>query len=764
MESRKLTRKVFLQAGGAFAAVPWARLFAAADGKPGRLPDGWVAGVYRDEADYLVRKFRQDVTDPATGLGNEALKKGAMALAKELEGKIPWPVAKAKLFAYVCDSMSIGVNELDWFPAFTMWSRWDRTLEPVMRMRKDHVNAKYCPDVTAEIQAGNRSGKWTVWQDFDHSVPDWDVILPLGFTGMKARMLKYRRDTPRFDGMEITIDAILRTIGRYVDYAKARLEREGGGWTAHRRERIVKEIASLEQMRTGAPRTAYETMQFIFLYWIFCEQIDRMQVRSLSNLDRILTPYYDADLAAGRTTEAEFREQFRHFLWQWGSMDNYWGQPAYLGGTRKDGSTEYNHVSKIILDIIDSENLPTPKFQLKIADNTPQWVLDKTLDMARRHRSLVFCGEKGMTRAMKHYGATDEQCRTMIMQGCYEFAIRDSSNGTGVGHINMLQPVTTLLAEAKDGKFAAATWPEFKAAYLARMTGIVDRSRELAFEAEKHLEEINPANMFTLATEYALKTGRDAFANGTEFCNASCIMQVGLGTTVDALLAVKEIVYEKKEMGLAALGRVMADDWKGHEPLRLRMLRSKRKWGNNDPEANALGDELIKAYAGRLNGRPNSRGGIFVASGHCAKQFVVQGRKTGATPDGRKAGEEMSKNLSPTMGMDTEGVTALLNTLATLDSRDMPGDFPLDVMLLPYTVSGDAGLAAMRTILGIYFANNGLAIHFNVFDAEEYRDAQKHPEKYENLQVRVCGWNVRWNDLPKVEQDKYLARADAMAF
>jgi formate C-acetyltransferase len=116
------------------------------------------------------------------------------------------------------------------------------------------------------------------------------------------------------------------------------------------------------------------------------------------------------------------------------------------------------------------------------------------------------------------------------------------------------------------------------------------------------------------------------------------------------------------------------------------------------------------------------------------------------------------------MGMDTEGVTALLNTLATLDSRDMPGDFPLDVMLLPYTVSGDAGLAAMRTILGIYFANNGLAIHFNVFDAEEYRDAQKHPEKYENLQVRVCGWNVRWNDLPKVEQDKYLARADAMAF
>ena len=147
-------------------------------------------------------------------------------------------------------------------------------------------------------------------------------------------------------------------------------------------------------------------------------------------------------------------------------------------------------------------------------------------------------------------------------------------------------------------------------------------------------------------------------------------------------------------------------------------------------------------------------------SGHNARQFVVQGASTGATPDGRFKGEEFSKNLSPTMGVDTEGVTALINTLSALDSMDFPGDFPLDVMLLPYTVSGDNGLEVMKVLINRYFDNGGFVIQFNVFDAEELRDAQKHPEKYENLQVRVCGWNVRWNDLPRAEQDAYIRRAE----
>ena len=115
------------------------------------------------------------------------------------------------------------------------------------------------------------------------------------------------------------------------------------------------------------------------------------------------------------------------------------------------------------------------------------------------------------------------------------------------------------------------------------------------------------------------------------------------------------------------------------------------------------------------------------------------------------------------MGADTEGATALVNSAGCLDSCDLPGGFPLDIALLPNTVTGKGGLAVMRTLIEQYFANGGLVIQFNIHDPMTRRDAQTHPEKYENLQVRVCGWNVRWNDIPKAEQDKFILRQESIA-
>ena len=735
--------------------------FAAADGLPGPLPKGVTPGVYRDDDDYLLRKFRSDVTDPTTGRTYVQLSNDVVRLAADWERTEDWKVVKARLFAYCLDNMSIDVSEHDWFPASTSWSRYGRVMNKMLWARADRIDADSA--AMREIREGNRRGDWNCWHDFDHSVPDWDAVIPLGFTGLRERMLKYRKDTPFYRGLEITADAILRGIGRYEDLARRKLA--AGQYAPAKRERMEKEIASLHRLRTDVPRTAYDVMQFIFIYWVFCEQYDNFQVRSLSNIDRILTPYYDADIAAGRTTEREFREQFKHFLWQWGSIDNYWGQPVYMGGTKADGSTEYNHLSKIILDVADEEALPTPKFQLKIADNTPAWLLEKTLDMARRHRSLVFCGEKGMKFIRKTYApdATDDDLRQLIVAGCYEFGFRDGYNGTGIGHVNALKPIECMLRDVRDGALPEPRdFQAFKQEYLKRLEAVSVRCRELACEGERHLAEINPADMFSLATEYAVRTGKDAFAEGG--ClrgNGSTILQTGIGTAVDALLAVKELVYENG-MGLKELGEIMARNWEGQESLRTRMLRSKRKWGNNDPEANALCGEIAKTMSRAINGHPNLKGGKFSLSGHCAKQFIDLGRKTGATPDGRKAGDEMSKNLSPTMGADTEGVTALIATLGTLDARDFPGDFPLDVMLHPSAVAGEKGLKVLEAIIKTYFDNNGCAIHFNIVDAEELKDAQAHPEKYENLQIRVCGWNVRWNDLPRREQDEYIRRAECI--
>ena len=711
---------------------------------------------------YLRRKFRQDVTDKTTGLSQQGLLvrlNGIVAEGKS-SGE-PWRVTKAKLFAAGVLEQAIDVSPLDWFPAIAVWDRLSLPIWKVTKSdRASEVNARMLPTwVTKEWYAGNAAGDWNIWQDFDHSVPDWRVIMKLGFPGMKSRLDKYAvRGDPFYEGLQIAMAAMLKGIDRFIEQGKKNNSTRSTCST-----RLRREIACLERLRNGPPQTAYDVMMFIWLYFFCSEHLDGFQCRSLTELDVFLTPYYDADIAAGRTTEAEFREQLKHFLWQWGSVANYWNQPVGLGGTRADGTTEFNHVSRIILDVMDECALMTPKFLVKVAPSTPDWAWNKMLDMARRHRSLSFTGEVPVARALgKWFCATDDDCRKMVMTGCYEPQLHDGANRTGVGHVNFLKPLETMLGECKaeGARCKFEDFDSFKTEFIRRLVRVTARCREITFEIEKVLGEVNPANLMTIATEHALKVRKDGFADGCPRGNDTAILSVGLGTAVDALLAVKEIVFERKEMTLSDLGAVMSANWKGHEELRLRMLRSSRKWGNNDSEANALGAELIECFASQLNGRPNSRGGIFLACGHCARQYIVLGKKTGATPDGRREGEEMSKNLSPTMGVDREGATALVNTLASSDVTKLPGDYPLDMMLHPSVCQGEKGLKAMRSLVEVFHRNGGAVIQFTVFSAEELRDAQAHPEKYENLQVRVCGWNVRWNDLVKAEQDAYITRAE----
>ena len=761
----KTTRKAFIGYATAVAAAGWGGFALAAPARKQRnyLDTTWWDPYVENIADvdtYLRRKFRQDVTDKTTGIGIADMKKEILALVKEsVAAGDPWRITKAKCFAHQIRRQSIDVSPLDWFPAIALWDRDARPFYNggALWRRRDEVNRRSIPQAARDEWASlMKSGNWWLGQDFCHSVPDWRTILALGFPGMKSRLERYAvKGDPFYDSLGIAMDAILEGVDRFIAQAKRNLAKDPGS------TRLQKELASLERLRREPPLSAYDMMMFVWIYFFFSEHIDGIQCRSLTELDVFLTPYYEADLAAGRTTEAEFREHLKHFIWQWGSINNYWNQPVGLGGTRKDGTSEFNHVSKIILDVIDECNLTTPKFLVKIAPNTPDWALDKMLDMVRRHRSLTFVGEQSTAKALKKwYGASDEDCRTMVMRGCYEFSLADSANNTGVGAVNFLKIVEQMLDEARQGKADWRDFAAFKTEFLKRLADISNRTLPIVREFEKVLEEINPTCCMTLSTEHALKTRQDAFSRGCPRGNHSAISQVGVGTTVDALLAVKELVYEKRELTLKALGEIMAANWAGHEALRLRMLRSKRKWGNNDPEANALGAEALRTFGACINGKPNSRGGVFLASGHNARGYLGFGKRTGATPDGRKKGEEMSKNLSPTMGADTEGVTALVETLASSDATVLPEDYPLDVMLHPSACAGQKGLEVMKALVRTYHHNGGGVIQFTVFSAEELRDAQVHPERYEHLQVRVCGWNVRWNDMCKAEQDAYIRRAE----
>ena len=709
-----------------------------------------------DTATYLKWKWRTNLADPNTGLDNDALRAGVKRIAEESgwkSGREDWYDVAARCFDYLVDNVAIGFSKYDLFPAISAWNRHQRPMRAILWDHAEDVDNRHSPGLREAIAKMSAEGRAKIGKDFDHSAPDWVDILRLGFPGMKARADSYTQDTPFYRAERRAAAAMMRFLDRLVE--TARKHPDAGS------PRLRRAIASLERLRVGPPQSVFDIMQFTMVYFILSEPLNYFQVRTFDNIDVRWWPYYQADIAAGRTTEEQFREDFHHFLWQFGSIDNYYGHPIYLGGTNRDGSTAYNPLSMIILDVVEKTALPTPKFQLKMAKNTPDEIWRKSLDMLRKHCPLCLMSEENMARSMKPVGLTDEECRDLLIWGCFEYLPRAKGNCTCATRIYLPQPVIELMGKAADGGFAPGTFKEFKSEYYRILHATTDRTLELVRETERHLAEVNPALMLSLAVGSAMEKGVDAFSLGYRY-NYTAISECGFATAVDSLLAIKEFVYDRKVVSLKELGCILAADWKGHEELRLRMKNSKLKWGCGNPEADKLAKEVIETFTSRIVGKPNSRGGKFVCYGLNSKSFVSAGMAAGATPDGRRNGDHYSKNMAPSVGAETEGVSGSIKSYGSIAPENFPCGSIYDMMIHPSIVEGDKGLDVFRMIIERFFAVGGVAANINVVSPETLRDAQKHPEKYENLQVRVAGWNIRWNDIPRKEQDEYIARIETV--
>ena len=709
--------------------------------------------------------------DESTGMSDDEIVAGL----DELDGKVgnlPHPVAKARLMKYVLDNTRIDVNESDFFVGFYSVNRLIGRF--TTQKWSGEVFGTIIPDVGKTANEFSNAGTSTMWADFDHVVPDWDSLIGLGFSGIRERAAKYRSEHEKkgdldesmkafFDGIDITYGAILDIIDRLYKFS-----------VAHPNEKTPLVSECLLQLRDGAPTNIYEAMQLIYIYFMISECFDCYQVRSLGNgLDSTLRSFYENDLSNGTFTRDEIKELLAYFMFQWSAIGNYWGQPFYLGGTNKDGSTKYCDLSDDILDVYDKIGIYNPKIQIKVSHGTPDRILNKVFDMIRRGRnSFVFCCEPGMMKAVMSYGATYDEARDIDIRGCYETGVRSNEVSTVLGYVNAAKAVEYVFSRGFDRRTglqlglmtpelsSLATFEDFYTAVIRQWENIIETTISCR-RLEKYLGYINPSNMYSGTMVNSLRLGRDAYQGCAKF-NNTAILNCAFATLVDSVMAVKEFVYDKKEVTLEGLCAALDANWDGYGELMNKVRKSTHKYGNDDAETDTYEQALATYFANKVNNRPNARGGVYKAIMHSAMMFKWQGEKTLATPDGRRSGDELSKNASPSVGMDKNGVTALINSVTKLNPCTYPESFCLDVMLHPSAVSGDEGIEIMKALLYAYMDGNGMSMQFILFHADTLRDAQAHPEKYKNLQVRVCGWNVLWNNLSKSEQDSYIKRAESI--
>lgn len=711
--------------------------------------------------------------DKSTGLDDGEMELKLKKLFSELQIKnTPHATAKAMGFKCIMENCRIDVNEYDYFVGIYNWGRpLDETF--IWRWYDELVKDKLA-GLSEEMDVMNDSGTAAMWIDFDHVVPDWKSLMELGFVGLRDRARDYRKKNEAkgeltekqkafYDSIEIEYNAILHLINRYIDYAKA-----------HRNAKTEQIVESLEHLSVGAPQTTYDALQAIYLYFMLCESIDRYQTRSLGNgLDNTLYPFYKNDIESGKFIREEIKTFIAYFLMQFSAIGNYWGQPMWLSGTDVNGNTLTTDLTYDILDVYDELGIYNPKVQIKTNYNTPQKLIDKVLDMIRRGRnSFLFVCEPGIVKSlMGCYGTTYEEAINCDISGCCEMHVRQDETCMGTGYINAAKAMVYVFTNGYDtvtrkqiglktgDVTEMKTFDEFYEAFIKQWAYLIDTVIKISARYEPYVDEINPAVMHSATIKRSLETMLDGYAKGVKY-NTSSLLNCAFATAVDSVLAVKELVFDTKQTTMAELKDALDKNWVGYEKLRAKALNCKLKYGNGIEEADRYAFAMSKWYATYVTGKPNGRGGVYKADMHSALQFIIQGKKTEATPDGRRFGDEYSKNGSPSVGMDRNGATALVKSaIATVPSM-YSVSYNLDMMLHPSAVKGDEGLAAMRALIETYMKNDGLSIQFNIFNAETLKDAQKNPDKYKNLQVRVSGWNVLWNNLSKEEQDAYILRAE----
>ena len=244
---------------------------------------------------------------------------------------------------------------------------------------------------------------------------------------------------------------------------------------------------------------------------------------------------------------------------------------------------------------------------------------------------------------------------------------------------------------------------------------------------------------------------------GALYNSVGCV-GVGLANASDSLLAIKRAVFVEKKFSMDEMIAALRSDYHGQERMRQYLLNRVPKWGNSDPESDELTCRIADYFNTKVHTFQNARGGRVRSSLFSLDYQWRFGENMGATPDGRHARTSLAPGVGPSSGMDRSGITALIHSVSQLDFTGTPNGAVLDITLHPSAVKGDDGLDAFVALIRTFFERGGYALQFNVFDAEMLKDAQRYPERYASLQIRVTGWSVYFTSLTRQEQEMFIAR------
>ena len=302
------------------------------------------------------------------------------------------------------------------------------------------------------------------------------------------------------------------------------------------------------------------------------------------------------------------------------------------------------------------------------------------------------------------------------------------------------------------------SFDELKQAYSRQLNHFIDIKITGNNIIERIFSTHMPVPFLSLLIDDCVANGKDYNAGGARY-NTSYIQGVGLGSITDMLTSLKIHLFDKEAISMEPFLQVLSDNFDGHDELRSALLYDTPKYGNDDDQADEHARWVFEAYYEAVNGRKSPRGATYRINMLPTTSHVYFGKVVGATPDGRLAYEPLSEGISPFQGMDRKGPTAVLNSALKIDHLKTGGTL-LNQKFTPDFFQDDRSIRKVTQLIRSYFRMDGHHIQFNVVSAETLRDAQKHPEKHQDLIVRVAGYSDYFNDLGTELQEEIIRRTE----
>jgi formate C-acetyltransferase len=442
-----------------------------------------------------------------------------------------------------------------------------------------------------------------------------------------------------------------------------------------------------------------------------------------------------------------------------------------LGGVKEDGSDAVNELTFLLLDVIEEMRLLQPSSMVQVSRENPDEFVDRAVKIVKTGfgQPSIF-NTDAIVQELVGQGKRVEDARNGGASGCVESGAFGTEAYILTGYFNLVKvleitlhngtdPATGKLIGIRTGDPASFSSPDdLHEAFANQLRHFIDIKIRGNNIIERIFSRHMPAPFLSLLIDDCIANGTDYNAGGARY-NTSYIQGVGLGSITDIFSSIEHHVFRNQHITLPTLMEVLSRDFQGHDQLRAALLYDTPRYGNDDDRADRHATRVFDAFHDAVTGRKSPRGATYRINMLPTTSHVYFGKVTGATADGRLAGEPLSEGISPVQGMDRKGPTAVLNSAARIDHLKTGGTL-LNQKFTPGFFSDDRGIRKVTQLIRGYFRMNGHHVQFNVVSADTLRDAQKHPEKHQDLIVRVAGYSDYFNDLGPELQDEIIRRTE----